>query len=156
MALRVYHYEDLVQEEQTRQAVHAFGAALSGAGRAISASNAGYVNTTGTVNSYGPYGPSYGTYTATTYDPLRAQLAQQAANAQTREDFANLQAQGEQNLTELQHTILKDNTVMPGEWVGGTIVLEPPQSSGSASKTYSIAVEFGGEQHEFLVSQVAN
>ena len=146
VAMRVYRYEELVQEEQTRQTVQAVGAILSGTARAIDASNAGYVNTTGSVNGYG--------YTATTYDPLRAQLAQNVANAQTQDDFANIQAQGEQNLSQLQHTILKDNTVMPGEWVGGTIVLDQPAYSGGAPKSYTITVDFAGEQHEFHVAQV--
>lgn len=151
-ALRVFHYQELVQEEQTRQTVQAIGAVLSGTARAMNAANAGYVNTTGSVNMNG----SYGTYTATTYDPLRAQIAQDVASAQTREDFAAIQAQGEQNLAALEHTILKDNTVMPGEWIGGTIVLEPPAYSGSAPKSYVITVDFGGEQHEFQVAQVTN
>jgi hypothetical protein len=154
LALRVHKYDELVQEEQNRQAVAAFAVALSGAARAYSAANAGYVNTTGSVNAYTPYGNSYGTYSATTYDPLRAQIAQQNASAQTGEDIANLQAQGEHNLAQLQNTILKDNTVMPGEWIGGTIVLDPPQYSGGNSQSYTVNIDFGGERHEFLVAQV--
>lgn len=150
--LRVYRYDELVREEQTRQTIQAVGAVLSATARGINAANAGYVNTTGTVHANG----NHGTYTATTYDPLRAQIAQQNANYETREDFAALRAQGEQNLSQLQNTILKDNTVMPGEWIGGTIVLDPPGYSGSAPKSYAITVDFAGEQHEFLVSQVAN
>lgn len=148
VAMRVYHYEELVQEEHTRQTVQAIGAALSGTARAMNAANAGYVNTTGTVNGYG--------YTATTYDPLRAQVAQNVANAETANDFAAIQAQGEQNLAQLQNTILKDNTVMPGEWVGGTIVLDHPAYSNGAPKSYVITVDFAGEQHEFQVAQVTN
>src|SRR5262249_35551023 len=44
--IRIYQYE-LLKEEQTRQAWAAFGAALEGAGNAMSAASAGYVNTTG-------------------------------------------------------------------------------------------------------------
>jgi len=94
-ALRVFRYDELVEEEQTRQAVAAFGAALSGFGNAMAASNAGYVNTTGSVTTRGPYGTSYGTYSATTYDPLRAQIAQDRAAAQTQADFDRIRAQGE-------------------------------------------------------------
>lgn len=148
VALRVYRYAELVQEEQTRQTMQAVGAVLSGTARAMNASNAGYVNTTGTVNGYG--------YTATTYDPLRAQIAQDVASAQTANDFATIRAQGEANLAGLQHTILKDNTVMPGEWVGGTIVLDPPAYSNGAPKSYAITVDFAGEEHEFQVAQVTN
>ena len=120
----------------------------------MSAANAGYTNTTGSFNSYGAGGTAYGTYSATTYDPLRAQVAQQAANAQTANDVAMLRAEGEQNLNRLQQTILKDNTVMPGEWYGGSIVLDPPAQADSGTSSYSIVVDFAGEQHTFAVSQV--
>lgn len=151
--VRLYRYEELVQEEQTRQAWMAFGAALSGAGRAMSAANAGYVTTTGSVHGYGSRGPVYGTYTATTYDPLRAQVAQNIASAETQADFAAIRADGERSLAQLQMTILKDNTVMPGEWIGGTIVLAQPEYADKASSAgYSIAVNFGGELHEFTIA----
>ena len=155
-SLRVYRYDELVSEEQTRQAVAAVGAALSGAGRAMSASNAGYVNTTGNINAYSPHGTPYGsaTYTARTYDPLRAQLAQQAANAETQREVADLRAQGEKNLALLQGTILKDNTVMPSEWYGGTVVLDPPKHASDQPARYEVVIEFGGEQHTFSVLHV--
>jgi hypothetical protein len=54
---------------------------------------------------------------------------------------------------QLQRTILKDNTVMPGEWVGGTIILASP-TQGDVGASYSIVVAFGGEEHEFTVAQV--
>jgi len=56
----------------------------------------------------------------------------------------------------LQATILKDNTVMPGEWYGGTVVLAPPEKAQEGATAYTIAVAFGGEEHSFAVSQVAN
>ena len=126
VAMRVYRYDELVQEEQTRQTIQAVGVALSAAGRSMNAANAGHVNTTGSISTYGPYGNTYGTYTANTYDPYRAQAAQSLANAQTQADIESLQEQGDANLAALSNTILKDNTVMPGEWIGGTIVLATP------------------------------
>jgi hypothetical protein len=157
VAVRVYRYDELVQEEQTRQAFAAFGTALAGMGRAMSAANAGYVNSTGSFNTYGSgYRSTYGTYSATTYDPLRAQLAQQAANAQTTADFAALRAQGEENLYALESTILKDNTVMPGEWFGGSIVLAPPEKAETGHTAYVITVRFGGEEHTFSIAHVAS
>lgn len=154
--VRVYRYAELVQEEQNRQTVAAIGAALAGAGRAMSAANAGYVNTTGSVNAYSPYGNSYGTYTATTYDPLRAQVAQNMASAQTANDFDRIQAQGEANLGMLQQTILKDNTVLPGEWYGGTVVLDPPAQNDKGASNFEILVPFAGEEHVFNVAYVTD
>lgn len=152
--VKVLRYAELVEEEETRQTMRAVGAALVGVGRAMSAANSGYVNTTGSVTTHGPYGSSYGTYSATTYDPYRAQIAQQAAAAQTSADFAAIRAQGEANLQTLQSTILKDNTVLPGEWYGGTIVIEPPEKAQDGTRHYSISITFGGEEHTFSVSQV--
>lgn len=152
--IHVFSYAELVSEEETKQAVAAFGAALSGAARSMSAANSGYVTSTGSFNAYGANGGAYGTYASTTYDPLRAQLAQQSANSETQADFAHLRARGEQNLAALQQTILKDNTVMPGEWFGGSIVLKPPQQVSDGETGYSISVEFAGEQHMFAVSHV--
>ena len=65
----MFRYDEFLKEEQTRQTVAGFGAALSGAANIMAASNAGYVNTTGSVTTYGPGGAQYGTYSATTYDP---------------------------------------------------------------------------------------
>ena len=45
IAVRVYRYDELLQEEQTRQAWATFGTAISAAGRSMSAANAGYTNT---------------------------------------------------------------------------------------------------------------
>jgi len=64
VAVRIFRYDDLVKEEQTRQTVAAVGAALSGAANIMAASNTGYVNTTGSVTTYGPGGTRYGTYSA--------------------------------------------------------------------------------------------
>src|SRR5262249_30654590 len=154
VGVRVFRYDELVQEEETRQKVAAFGAALSGFGRAMSAASAGNVTTTGAVATQGPYGTTYGTYSASTYDPARAQMAQSLAAAETSADFERLRAQGETNLRALDATILKDNTVMPGEWYGGTIVLAPPAKSASGGKDYSIVIDFGGEEHTFAVSHL--
>ncbi len=137
VVVRVYRYDDLMEEEQTRQKIAAFGVALSGFGRAMSAASAGNVTTTGTVTAQGPYGTTYGTYSGSTYDPARAQAAQSIASAETRADFERLQAQGEANLQALDTTILKDNTVMPGEWYGGTIILAAPAKSEHGGKDYS-------------------
>jgi hypothetical protein len=53
---------------------------------------------------------------------------------------------------ELQNSILKDNTVLPGEWIGGVIVLDAPaETNGSAN--YSIDVRVRDEVHTFAVSQ---
>jgi hypothetical protein len=152
-ALKVFSYDELVKEEQERQTVAAFATALSAVGGAMAASQAGYVHTTGSVsgNTYGR--PYHGTYSATTYDPYRAQLATQAAQDRSAADFASLRAEGEVNLARLNATILKDHTVMPGEWYGGVIVLAVPPKDQAGAAEYTIAINFDGEVHEFKVRQ---
>jgi hypothetical protein len=152
-ALKVFSYDELVKEEKDRQTVAAFATALSAVGGAMAASQAGYVHTTGSVsgNTYGR--PYHGTYSATTYDPYRAQLAGQAAQDRAAADFASLRADGEANLARLNTTILKNHTVMPGEWYGGVIVLAVPPKDQAGAAEYTISIPFDGEIHEFKVRQ---
>jgi hypothetical protein len=135
VGVRVFRYDELIQEEETRQKVAAFGAALSGFGRAMSAANAGNVTTTGTVTTQGPYGTTFGTYSASTYDPARAQMAQSIAAAETSADFERLRAQGEANLRALDATILKDNTVMPGNGTAVRLYLHRQPNQRAAERT---------------------
>jgi len=94
-----------------------------------------------------------GTYAATTYDPARAYAAQSLNNAQTAANFAATEAQGQQRLGELQNTILKDNTVLPGEWIGGIVVLDRPAKAADGVARYQIDILFGDEVHSFAVNQ---
>src|SRR5262249_13071865 len=132
-----------------KQASAAVGVALSAAGGSINAPNAGYSHTYGTYSS----GAYSGSYSATTYDAGRAYAAQSINNAQTAANIAAIQAQGQQRLSDLQNTILKDNTVMPGEWVGGLVVLNRADKGADGVARYQVDVRFGDELHTFAVSQ---
>ena len=162
--LHVYTYDELVAEAQRKQRWATFAVALGGVATAMSAANAGNTHTTGTYsgNSYGTYsgsingtysGASTGTFSASTYDAGRAYAAQQHASAQTAANFAAIQAQSQQALNHLQNAILKDNTVMPGEWVGGIVILDSPDKARDEIATYRVDVQFGGELHSFVVNQ---
>jgi len=96
-------------------------------------------------------GSTTGIYSATTYDSGRAYAAQQMASAQTVANFAAIQLNGQQALDQLQNAILKDNTVLPGQWIGGVVVLDSPtETNGAAS--YSLDVRIGGEIHTFAIN----
>ena len=152
--MRIYSYEELVDEAEDDRNTRLVIAALAGAANSISAANAGYVNTTGSYSAYGPYGgSSYGTYSATTYDPYRAQLAQQSAANQTSANIAAIEADGERSLQALSNTIIKDHTILPGEWYGGSVVLATPPKSDSGAAEYRIGVQVGGEAYTFKVAQ---
>lgn len=163
VAVHVYTYEELTAEVERKQRWATFAAALGGAANAMAAANAGYTYTSGNYygSSHGTYsgdlngsytGSTRGTYSATTYDPARAYAAQQMASAETAANFAAIQANGQRALDELQNAILKDNTVMPGEWIGGVVVLDSPIEANGAAN-YSIDVRIGSEVHTFAVNQ---
>ncbi len=155
--IHVFSYDELTAEVRRKQAWASVAVALGGAAGAINAANAGYTNTYGSYSGRvsGPYSSATmaGTYSATTYDPGRAYAAQAINNAQTAENFAAIQAQGQQRLGELQSTILKDNTVLPGEWIGGLVVLDAPPEAADGVASYRIDVQFGGEVHSFSVRE---
>lgn len=147
--LKVITYEMLVQEEKTRQVFAAIGTGLAAAGNSYSASRAGYYNSNSTV-----YTPR-GTYQVNTtgYSPTAAAIAQSNANAQNSELIGATIERGQANMAMLERGVIKDNTLMPGEWYGGQLHLQPLVSDDGPTKTYSIAVLVGSDRHEITVVQ---
>jgi hypothetical protein len=153
VALKVYSYEELVNEEKRRQAWAAVAAALQGMSEAMNASNAGYSTTRGTYSgsAYSSSGASaygYGSYYGTTYNSGAAQAAQDAARARSDARISNLQSEGEANLRHLASTILKKQTIFPGQWHGGAINVEMPPLD-EAPQTIEFLVDVGDEKHLF-------
>jgi hypothetical protein len=148
VALKVITYEMLVQEEQTRQVFMAIGTGLVAAGNAYSASRAGYYNSNSTV--YTPHG-AYQVQT-TGYSPTAAAIAQSNASAQNAEMISATIERGQQNMAMLERGVIKDNTLMPGEWYGGQLHISPLASDGGM-KTYSIVVLVGADRHEITIVQ---
>lgn len=149
--LKVITYEQLVSEENTRQTFRAIGAGLSAAGNSMSASQAGYYNSSSTV-----YTPR-GTYQVQTtgYSPTAAAIARSNADAQNAELLNATIERGRANLSMLEQSVIKDNTLLPGEWYGGQLHIQPLLSEGGRQKLYSINIQVGGEQHEIQVAQGA-
>ena len=126
---------------------------VAGALGAYSAASAGYSQTTGTYTSAGPHGTRYGTYSQTTYNPALAQAAADANARQTAGNLAAIEDQAQAKLGELQATIIKDHTLMPGEWHGGVVVIDTPEKSDAGAAEYEISLAFDGETHTFVVNQ---
>jgi len=61
--------------------------------------------------------------------------------------------QGRRNLAVLERSVLKDNTLLPGERYGGTLHLQPLAAVQGGAKTYSIALLVGNDQQEIDVVQ---
>lgn len=56
-------------------------------------------------------------------------------------------------MAALEQTVIKDNTLLPGEWYGGQLHLQPPSSDDGPVKTYTIVVVVGADRHEITVVQ---
>jgi hypothetical protein len=106
--MQVVTFEMLQQEETNRQVARAILVGVAGAANAYSASQAGY-------GSYTTPGGRTGTF----YSPTAAVIAQNNAAAQNEAMFAATVERGQQNMAQLEQTVIKDNTLMPGEWYGG-------------------------------------
>jgi hypothetical protein len=149
-ALKVIPYEELVQEEHTRQVAAALLTGVAAGANAYSASRAGYYNSTSTVT-----GPR-GTYFVQTsgYSPTANAIAQENAAAQNEAMISATIERGQQNLATLERTEIKDDTIMPGEWYGGQLHLQPlVPAENKAPRTYSIALLVGPDRHVIDIVQ---
>jgi len=147
----VLPYETLVQEERNRQVAAAVLTGVAAAGNAYSASQAGHG--TFSATSYGPRGTV--TTSGSYYDPTANAIAQNNAAAQNEAMIAATLVQGQANLATLERAVIKDNTLMPGEWYGGQLHLAPPKSSSSdEAKSYTISLLVGSDKHVIEVTQV--
>jgi hypothetical protein len=144
--LKVYTYEELVQEERNRQVAAAVVTGLAAGANAAAASQAGYYNANATV--YGPRGVS--NVSIHGYDPTAAAIAQSNADAQNEAMIASTIENGRRNLDVLEKAVIKDNTLFPGEWYGGQVQFDP--LNDSAGKTIVISIQVGSDLHQVEVS----
>lgn len=151
--IRVVTFEELMTEERNRQVAIAIIGGLAAGANAYSASRAGHFDSSSTVTT--PRGNVYHVSTSG-FDPTANAIAQSRAAAQNEAMIGAMIEQGQQNMAALENGIIKDNTLMPGEWYGGKLVLQPLSSDGDGPKNYTIALAVGAERHEIDVSQVAS
>lgn len=162
--LHIYTYEELVAEQKRKEMWNRVALALAGAAQSYGAAYAGRSTTYGTYsgNSKGSlygmgsaYGNNYnytssytGMYTASTYDPYQAQMAQQQVTANTQRQMQDLMEHSQAAMYELSKNMLKRNTVSPGGICGGLIAMDSPDVK--QEPTYmEIEVETGEETHVF-------
>lgn len=142
--MKVVTYEMLVQEERNRQVAAALLTGLAAGANAYSAANAGH----------GSYTTPSGR-TGTFYSPTAAAIAQNNAAIQNEAMIAATVETGQRNMAALEQAVIKDNTLMPGEWYGGQLHLAPPTDQGGGPKTYTIVITVGTERHVIDVAQGA-
>jgi hypothetical protein len=140
--MKVVTYEMLVQEEKNRQVAAALLTGLAAGANSISASQAGR----------GSYTTPSGR-TGTFYDPTAAAIAQNNAAVQNEAMISSTIEAGQRNMATLEQAVIKDNTLMPGEWYGGQLHLAPPADQGSGPKTYTVVITIGTDRHVIDVSQ---
>jgi hypothetical protein len=67
--------------------------------------------------------------------------------------FAATVENGQRNMAVLEQSVIKDNTLMPGEWYGGQLHLAPPTEQSGGQKTYTIVITVGSDRHVIDVAQ---
>lgn len=149
--LKVVTFEELQTEEKNRQVAAAVLTVLAVGVNAAAAANQGYYNSRTTV-----YTPR-GVYTANTtgYSPVAAQIAVDRASMQNAAMVDATIERGQQNMAALEQTVIKDNTLFPGEWYGGQLHIAPPASDGAGPKTYVVSMMIGGDRHDVEIVQSA-
>lgn len=148
--LKVITYDELVQEERNHQIASALLVGLAAGANAAAAAQAGYYHSTSTV--VGSRGVA--TVNTTGYSPTAAAIAQSNAAAQNDAMISATIEQGQANLATLERSVIKDNTLLPGEWYGGQLHLQPLAQSGEA-KSYKIVLMIGADRHEIEVEQAS-
>jgi hypothetical protein len=142
-AMQVVTYEMLAQEEKNRQVAAAIFTGLAAAGNAYGASQAGH----------GHYTTPSGR-TGTFYSPTAAAIAQNNAAVQNEAMIAATVETGQRNMAILEQSVIKDNTLLPGEWYGGQLHLAPPVASeGGGPKAYTIVITVGTDRHVIDIAQ---
>ena len=99
----------------------------------------------------GPRG-TYNVHT-TGYSPTANAIAQSNAAAQNEAMIGATIERGQQNMAALEGSVLKDNTLLPGEWYGGTLHIAPLVSTDASAKNYTITIQVGADRHDILVNQ---
>jgi hypothetical protein len=140
--MQVVTYDALVTEERNRQIAAAILTGVAAAGNSYSASQAGR----------GTYTTPSGR-TGTFYSPTAAAIAQNNAAAQNEAMISATIETGQRNMAALEATVIKDNTLMPGEWYGGQLHLAPPTDKGGAQKTYTLTITVGSDRHVIEIEQ---
>jgi len=140
--MKVVTYEMLVQEERSRQVAAALITGLAAGANAYGASRAGY----------GSYTTPSGR-TGTFYSPTAAAIAQGNAAAQNDAMIAATVETGQRNMAVLEQSVIKDDTLLPGEWYGGQLHLAPPTDQGGGPKIYTIVITVGPDRHVVEISQ---
>lgn len=156
--LKVFSYQELVQEIEQQRRSAAMTHALIGAAGVLGATMDGgrtyhsgtYQTQTSIYGNNNLYtGNTAGVYSGTTYDPLATLQTQNTINAQTANNIAAVNSAADKRLNIVQNRILKKETVLPNTWYGGYVRISnlgEPKTPKKIKSTISI----GEDIHEFF------
>lgn len=155
---KVYSYAELVKEEVDRRNLQLVLAAISGAANAYSASQAGTSHSSGTfrsstTNNSGNMYSTSGTFSSTTHDPYKSQIAQQQASIQSANNIRAISDRTSSNLATLKSSILKKTTVFPSSSHSGLVVFDAPPLKKGEIRKYTLILDVADEKHRFTLAQ---
>lgn len=137
-ALKVHTYDELVEEQNDRNADEFFSSLIL----ADATSQSAKKSTEG-LDYLGKLGiDSAGS---------QANQVRSTVSAGNTAMIGGSVLNGIERLEELEKHVLKDGRVMPGQWLGGQVHVARPEGGGQ--KLYTIAVMVGSDRHEFEVVQ---
>jgi hypothetical protein len=152
------NYNDLLKQQERREAWQAFAVGLTAAGRSLQASQAGYSYGSGIYSgsSYGTIGSTpfsssnFGSASYSSYNAAAAMAAQSIADEQNRRDVLEMSLIHAAQRSELEQ-YMKTTTIDPGQSFGGFVQYRIPRivRSSKAPVAISIEVRTGDETHIF-------
>jgi hypothetical protein len=140
--MQVVTYEMLLQEEKNRQVAALIIGGFAAGVNTYSASQAGHERYTTTSGRTGTF-----------YSPTAAVIAHNNAAAQNEAIVAATVETGQRNMAVLEQSVIKDNTLMPGEWYGGQLHIAPPTEQAGGQKAYTIVITVGSDRHVIDIAQ---
>lgn len=152
-ALAVFTFEEVAAEIRKRDAISAaltaFGGALESAGARQQGSRSSF---SGSYQSNGSGGSTYGAYTGTIRNSSAGQAAAAEVDARTDARVAAIRSEGESAVQTAARTMLKRTTIEPRKAHTGEIVIasfDVPPEGGALE----IKVTISGEVHRFSFTQ---
>ena len=128
--LKLWSQDDIRKKIQNDAGWQALGVALGAAAQSYNASQPSYTYGSGNFNAYSSNGYSvYGTYSGQfqTYNPAATASAQALIQAQASSQIQAIAAQSANAQASVQN-IVSRNTIPPGGYYGGLLVIDPPSN----------------------------
>jgi len=148
--LKTLSLHELVAEIEKKRKNAIFTATLTGLAQSYNTSLYGNQKQYH-YGTYSDYSGNYsGTYFGHTYDPSSGEKAQAAIQAQTIQNFSNINTGSAFDLYNIKKNILQKQTLLPGDYYSGYIKIETP---AYFDQDLIINIEIEGIYKKFTFSQ---